>query len=219
MPKDTFYNLPEDKRFLIEDIATHEFVEYGYDKASVNRIVKNCKIAKGSFYQYFEDKKDLFKHLLKRLTDKKLKYISPKLQNPYKLDFFVLLREMYISGLRFGAENSAAAYLGNQILKNKDHPVYKEAVADTIKYAYSFIESMLNNSIKQGNVRANIDTKFVSYIITALNIATIEYYFDVVKNTEMVISDYDGDIMETVDLFIDFIKNGIGKQTGGKSDD
>ena len=219
MPKETFYNLLDEKRTLIEEVATKEFVEYGYDKASVNRIVKNCKIAKGSFYQYFEDKKDLFKHLLKRLAEKKLEYLSPSLLEPHKLDFFELLREMYIGGLKFGVENHNAAVLANQILKNKNHPVYKEAVADNLSQAYSFLSVMLQKSIKEGNVREDINLNFVSYIISALNVATMEYYFDKVKNVEIEFEKIEDDIMQSVDLFIDFIKNGIGKQTGGKDDD
>ena len=61
MPKDTFYNLPDEKRALIEDVAMREFATCGYDKASISRIVDTCGISKGSFYQYFLDKKDLFK--------------------------------------------------------------------------------------------------------------------------------------------------------------
>ena len=39
MPKETFFNLPEEKRMLIRDIALDEFAEYPYDQASINRIV------------------------------------------------------------------------------------------------------------------------------------------------------------------------------------
>ena len=81
MPKETFQNLPEGKRQLIEKEAIHEFAVFGYDKASINRIVEQCQIAKGSFYQYFDDKKDLFLHLIARVNEKKLEYISPVFQN------------------------------------------------------------------------------------------------------------------------------------------
>ncbi|NIV34346.1 MAG: TetR family transcriptional regulator, partial [Anaerolineae bacterium] len=50
MPKDTFFNLPEDKRALICKVALEEFGEYAFDQASINRIVAKAGIAKGSFY-------------------------------------------------------------------------------------------------------------------------------------------------------------------------
>ena len=60
MPKETFFNLPEVKRGAILDAALEEFAAYPYDQASVNRIVARAGIPKGSFYQYFENKKDLY---------------------------------------------------------------------------------------------------------------------------------------------------------------
>jgi len=99
MPKETFKNLPEEKRQLIEKVAIREFGTFGYDKASVNRIVDNCQIAKGSFYQYFDDKKDLFLYLIARVNEKKLESVSPVFQNPQKYDFFTLIRSYLYPGL------------------------------------------------------------------------------------------------------------------------
>ena len=47
------------------DAATAEFVEKGYDEASVNQIIAAAGISKGSFYYYFEDKTDLFVAVLR----------------------------------------------------------------------------------------------------------------------------------------------------------
>ena len=64
MPKETFFNLPEAKRQRIIDLALAEFAEKDYDTASISRIVSQAGIAKGSFYQYFENKEDLYTYLL-----------------------------------------------------------------------------------------------------------------------------------------------------------
>ena len=60
MPKPTFHNLPKDKQSRIIDAAIDEFASVPFDAASVNRIVRGAKIAKGSFYQYFENMVDLY---------------------------------------------------------------------------------------------------------------------------------------------------------------
>ncbi len=70
MPKQTFFNLPSEKRETIMNAAIEEFAEYGLENASTNRIVKNSGIAKGSFYQYFEDKQDVFMHMLAMIEQK-----------------------------------------------------------------------------------------------------------------------------------------------------
>jgi len=48
----------------------------------------------------------------------------------------------------------------------------------------------------------------------------MEYYFQEVKGEEPDIRKFDGGIIETVGLLLDFIKNGIGKRKkGGKDND
>ncbi|AGL02786.1 TetR/AcrR family transcriptional regulator [Desulfoscipio gibsoniae] len=60
MPKETFLRLRDEKQERILRAAIHEFVENGFDRAKIGDITQNAKVATGSIYQYFEDKKELF---------------------------------------------------------------------------------------------------------------------------------------------------------------
>lgn len=64
MPKETFYRLPDEKREMIMAAAEREFLENSFEAASINRIIKEAAIPRGSFYQYFEDKKDIFLYIV-----------------------------------------------------------------------------------------------------------------------------------------------------------
>nr|WP_302600181.1 TetR/AcrR family transcriptional regulator [uncultured Cellulosilyticum sp.] len=64
MPKQTFFNLPSEKRALILEAARQEFSEVTLQEASIANIIKRAGIPRGSFYQYFEDKDDLFLYLV-----------------------------------------------------------------------------------------------------------------------------------------------------------
>lgn len=64
MPKETFYRLPDEKRERIMVAAEREFLENSFEAASINRIIKEAAIPRGSFYQYFEDKKDIFLYIV-----------------------------------------------------------------------------------------------------------------------------------------------------------
>jgi len=64
MPKDTFFRLPDDKRDRILKGAKKEFYNCTFSEASINRIIKDAEIPRGSFYQYFEDKKDLYLYVI-----------------------------------------------------------------------------------------------------------------------------------------------------------
>ncbi|MDH3774474.1 MAG: TetR/AcrR family transcriptional regulator, partial [Deltaproteobacteria bacterium] len=59
----TFTKLPFDKKERILDAAIDEFSRCGYEKASINRMVGRLGIAKGSIFQYFGSKKNLYFHI------------------------------------------------------------------------------------------------------------------------------------------------------------
>ncbi|HEX3760971.1 MAG TPA: TetR/AcrR family transcriptional regulator [Kofleriaceae bacterium] len=64
MPTPTFARLPAARRDRLVAQAIAEFAERSYTEASLSRIARRSGIAKGSFYQYFENKLDLYRYLL-----------------------------------------------------------------------------------------------------------------------------------------------------------
>lgn len=63
MPTNTFFDLNEEKRERILNAARRVFTRSEYEKASIQDIVSEAGIPRGSFYQYFENKEDLFLYL------------------------------------------------------------------------------------------------------------------------------------------------------------
>lgn len=64
MPYPTFFNLPEEKRTRILAAIKDELARAPLEDVSINRIVQQAEIPRGSFYQYFEDKKDMLAYVL-----------------------------------------------------------------------------------------------------------------------------------------------------------
>jgi AcrR family transcriptional regulator len=64
MPKSTFFRLPDERRERLVREAIAEFADRTYAEASLSEIARRASIPKGSFYQYFEDKLDLYRWLL-----------------------------------------------------------------------------------------------------------------------------------------------------------
>lgn len=64
MPTERFYRLPKEKSEAIRQAAIREFTRVSPDEASINRIIQDAEISRGSFYTYFTDKQDLLKWLL-----------------------------------------------------------------------------------------------------------------------------------------------------------
>ncbi len=68
MPKDLFFTIHEEKKTRIIEAAIKEFSAQLYEKASINQIIKEADISRGSFYQYFEDKEDLYFFLIETVV-------------------------------------------------------------------------------------------------------------------------------------------------------
>lgn len=66
MPSDTFLRLNDEKKRKLIDASFKEFSLNNFNDASINRIIKEAGISRGSFYMYFIDKKDLYFYLLEQ---------------------------------------------------------------------------------------------------------------------------------------------------------
>lgn len=67
MPTKTYFNLSEGKKSRLLAAAAAEFSRVPLNEASINNIIKKADISRGSFYQYFEDKEDLYYYYLSLL--------------------------------------------------------------------------------------------------------------------------------------------------------
>jgi TetR/AcrR family transcriptional regulator len=92
MPKQTFLNLTDKKRNQLVATALKEFADRDYNTASVSKIVERAGIAKGSFYQYFKDKQDLYLYLVAIASQKMLDFIAQTPPPDPDADFFETLR-------------------------------------------------------------------------------------------------------------------------------
>jgi len=206
MPKETFFNLPEEKRRLICEVALEEFAAHPFEKVSVNRIVRRAGIAKGSFYQYFEDKQDLFFYLLHRAGEAKMGYLVPVLEEADQYNFFDLLRQLFVAGLRFAMDHPVYTELGRRLVATKGTPVYDTYVRENRPAVTAFLEPLLQRAIRRGDVRADIDVRMFTHLIALLSEGIVEYHLEQVSPT------YDEGMLATVDQFITFLRKGIGTQ-------
>lgn len=69
MCTETFLRLPEEKRSRFLNAAWEEFTSTRFADVSINQIIRKAKIPRGSFYQYFLDKEDLFAYLLEEVRE------------------------------------------------------------------------------------------------------------------------------------------------------
>ncbi len=94
MPKETFFNLAQAKRDKIINAAIKEFSRVTIDEASIENIIIEAKISRGSFYQYFEDKEDAYKYVISSVISKKHESLL-KILEKNKGDIFLAFEEIF----------------------------------------------------------------------------------------------------------------------------
>lgn len=94
MPKQTFFHLSIDKQDILIKAAKKEFSRVPLHEASIANIIKSAGIPRGSFYQYFKDKEDLFFFLLKKIGIKNNERFKEKLREK-KGDLFASFIEIF----------------------------------------------------------------------------------------------------------------------------
>lgn len=60
MPKETFFNLPNEKKERILEVLKKEFRSKPFQKVNIKSITEELEISRGSFYQYFENLEDSY---------------------------------------------------------------------------------------------------------------------------------------------------------------
>lgn len=173
MPKQTFFNLPQEKREVIEQAALDEFAEYGFDNSNMNRIVTHSKIAKGSFYQYFEDKKDLYFHLIDTIVSQKISAMEPLLSTYEQNDFSFNFEETFRLGLEF-ADSKPKYYLLGEDFANKQPQFIKEFIEKYNPLAMDVYQKFLEHASETGELCEDINIPLTaSFISTLVNETTV----------------------------------------------
>ena len=156
MPKQTFLNLPKEKRQSITNAAIDEFAEFGFEASSINRIVANSGISKGSFYQYFEDKMDVFKYLLDVLANEKTEYYKGKHPPSTNMDTFEYFRWMVKTGMEFNSSYPRLVQAVSRVLL-AEGLYYGKDFVEYHKMATDGFAMMIRQAMKNGEVDPSVD--------------------------------------------------------------
>jgi len=207
MPKKTFFNINDKKRKMIVDESINEFSTYSYENSSINRIVENCKISKGSFYQYFGNKEDLYRYIISISLEKKMEYVNATLISEIDNGFIKIIKEIFKSGLKFAYENEKLASIGVLLIKNKNSEIYRKIIGQNKNLAVDFYKKLIEIEIEKGKIKPDINIEFTSYLINSMIINLSEYFFEINKDNEKTFSE---DMLFLVDDLMDMLINGIG---------
>jgi AcrR family transcriptional regulator len=159
VPTATWERLPEARRRAVLDAAEAEFAERGFSGGSLNTIVREAGIAKGSLFQYFEDKADLYAHLAElasvRIRARMEEHISGL---DWGGDFFGALGSMMLFWTRYFGEHPGDRAMTAAVNLEPEEST-RTAVRVTVNRHYVEVLAPLVATAKaDGSLRPDADT-------------------------------------------------------------
>jgi AcrR family transcriptional regulator len=198
MPKDTFFNLDEIKRQRIVDAAIEEFSRLHYDKVTINGIVNNAGIPKGSFYQYFENKDDLYIYLFTSIASDKMNLfdsLKTKINDlgfrDYMMEYILLLKKAEVG-------NDRMLKLKKEFLEQCPQHIKKEILKREMPRSLNSFREIIISYVEKGEFKKDLNTKTAAYV-TVMGISNLEHYnFEKTDN-----------ILDVLSSIIEFLENGM----------
>jgi len=192
-------NNPLETNNSLFEAALNEFSRHAFRNASLNNIIKEAGMNKGSFYYRFFDKMDLYLSLLYRMAGEKLKYLENHVIDDEKRSFFDEIRQMAIHGLRFAQKEPRYNSLWRRV--QAEEPSVRDAIRSCFGgLTGNFMLEMIEKLQKSGEVRSDISAKTLASIVSIL-----------LERLDLLVPPEHGDdsIISGIDEILDVLKNGI----------
>lgn len=201
MPKRTFYKIDKEKQECIIRAAVLEFSKVSFNEVKISNIINNAGIPRTSFYDYFVDKRDIYKYVLVLIKDEKTKFMS-NIINDEKGNFFEKLKTLIVAGYKFAASNPEYDMIGRKMYNNLE--IIKDIFSAETADGSIIYKVLLNNAIKNGEFSKDIDIEFVAKSIEVL---VSHFMIENYKTAENV--DLSQSIEDLSNKLIGFIKYGL----------
>lgn len=115
MPTQTFFNLPKEKQERILNAGIEEFGKRNVQEANLSNIISDAGISRGSWYQYFENKDDMYVYVFDTLRAERAEYVKPAYSLYKKGPFIDFFKEFYLRDSEYLLLHPAHIELGKHL--------------------------------------------------------------------------------------------------------
>ena len=174
MPKATFHKLSPNKKKKIINGFLREFSTNSYDDASLSTVVKSLGIAKGSIYQYFDGKLDLFMFLHAECAAIKGKYVGHVKRDDYP-DFWAYFRALYVEGIKFDTEHPLESNFLHSLARHIHAPSLKKLTRQWFDQVIDIMCGWIQYEVDIGHFRNDLPVKSMAFFLYAVSINIGDY--------------------------------------------
>lgn len=202
MPKERFFNLPEEKRLRIYQAAYEELSRVSYDELSINQIIRKAGIPRGSFYQYFQDKEDLLVYMMEGYRECLMENIRKALAESNG-DIFYVYWEVLCQMIAFGEQEEhyrimKNVFSGLHVAEIKSFEIFCEINEEFVKEVYQMVDL---SRFKPAGLEKFKELVELLGILTRN--AGVEIFSDITRKEV---------VMKKVKLRLEIIKHGVLKK-------
>lgn len=158
MPTVTWSRLGADRRAAVVSAAEAEFAAHGFSAGSLNVIARRAGVAKGSLFQYFADKRDLYAFITDVGSQRVRAYMEEQIA---RLDptrpFFEFLTDLFDVWVAYFAEHprDRALHAAASFEVDTDARVSVRAVVH--RHYLDVLRPLVREAQKRGDLSANAD--------------------------------------------------------------
>lgn len=161
MVKETFDNLPEAKRVRLVDAMVAAYAAKRYSQVAVSDITDAAGIAKGSFYQYFDDKADAYRYVVRRAMEIRSAALTAL---DAEAPFAEALRAFRDGSRALAAEHPALYAILARALTDPDAPT-GDFAAEIRAALHGDLVGLVRRGVDSGELRADLDVDLAAYLI------------------------------------------------------
>lgn len=159
MPTVTWARLDAERRAAVVAAAEAEFAAHGFSRGSLNVIARRAGVAKGSLFQYFADKRDLYAFICDVASQRVRSHMEDRIR---ELDatrpFFEFLTDLLDAWVTYFAEHprERALHAAANFEVETDARVSVRAVAH--RHYLEVLRPLVQDARGRGDVRPDADT-------------------------------------------------------------
>jgi AcrR family transcriptional regulator len=150
------------------EAALNEFAQNDLEDASLNTILKEANMSKGSLYHNFGDKLGLYLAVMDMIVRKKNEFFSRMLkQQSGKTDFFIMVKQLVKATIEFMHSDERLYQILNHNLEASGE--LRQQLIEIFPHSPSFgFDTLVNTASKAGEIDSRYSPDFISNVFQIL---------------------------------------------------
>lgn len=159
MPTLTWARLDPIRRAAVVEAAEAEFGEHGFSQGSLNVIARRGGVAKGSLFQYFADKRDLYAHIVDVASERVRVEIEDRIRElDPRRPFFAFLTDLLDAWVAYFADHPRERSLHAAATLEVDLDARVSVSTVIHRHYLDILRPLVRDAHARGDLRADADT-------------------------------------------------------------